>query len=128
MANAVSSARHAGSCLSFEEETFTLYEHKNFQGQNFIALGLTQDARALKSHKSLIITGNGDWTIYDEPYFNGNSLCMKRDNMKVPLFISDLEQPGSPIPYGSIRSAQVGCKSENVIRFNSTVQSLELLF
>lgn len=120
--------RSAGSCLSFEEETLTLYEHVNFQGQDLINLGETQDTRELATHKSLIITGPKEWTVYDQPHFKGSGMCIKRDILEVPLFISDLQQANPQILYGSIRSARLGCKSQNILTFNSTIESSAFVF
>jgi hypothetical protein len=107
----VSSARFAGSPQDYRTPTFTIYEQDYYQGEEEYTYTDISNLNLNGRHKSIIITGTSSWTIYDQPNFAGNSLCLSPEpsNTFAPLLIPDLDRFNTPVPHGSIQSVRKGC-------------------
>ncbi|CAL8072530.1 unnamed protein product [Orchesella dallaii] len=118
--NAISSLRFAGASTNFADDTFTLYQFDYFQGEEEYLTTEASNLNLVGDHKSIIITGKVNWVVYDQPNFQGNSICLvvpeAGNERPAPAFISDLSSEG--IPHGSIRSVRKGCS------INATVVNL----
>jgi len=113
----VSSARYAGSPKDYRTDSLTLYKYDYFQGQEEYILNQAANLNLIDNHQSIIITGNAHWTIFDQPSYRGNSVCLlvPDPGSSTPAFLSNLESiPGvaQRIPHGSIRSVRKGCVNQ----------------
>ncbi|XP_021949096.1 uncharacterized protein LOC110846597 [Folsomia candida] len=105
----VSSARFAGSPQDFRSDTFTLYAEDYFQGDEEYTFADLPNLNLAGNHKSIIITGASPWTVYDQPGYIGNSICLypEPSSEYKPYLITDVSQV--QIPHGTIRSVRRGC-------------------
>jgi len=117
---AVSSVRFAGSPKDWRTSTFTLYARDYFMGaEEYIYQD--QPSIALQDHRSLIVTGNTGYTVYDQTNYQGNSICIFPQDAAnyTPAFVYDLSNIS--IPYGAIRSVRKGCYGKKVVRPKSEI-------
>ncbi|ODM96300.1 Gamma-crystallin-4 [Orchesella cincta] len=109
--NAVSSLRFAGAPKDFSEDTFTLYKYDYFQGEEEYTLTALPNLNLVNDHASIIISGRNNWTVFDQPNYSGNRICLAVPEQDIdrpaPAFISDLTS--FDIPHGSIKSVRKGC-------------------
>jgi hypothetical protein len=109
LAGYVSSVKFAGDSYDYKTSTFTLYESDYFQGEEEYTYTDLPNIGLAGFHKSIIITGNLAWTIFDQASYGGNSICLFPEpspDVK-PYLIPDIAD--IQIPYGSIRSVKKGC-------------------
>lgn len=115
----ISSARYAGAPGDYRIDSLTIYEYENFQGREEYTFKHSANLELLAgSHKSIIITGNSNWTVFDEPNFQGNSVCLQvpEQNNFAPLIIRDIQKSSKLngyVKYGSIQSVRIGCEMED---------------
>jgi hypothetical protein len=121
IAGTISSVRYAGAPKDYRSDSFTLYEHDYFQGREEYTQNELPNLNLVGSHKSIIITGNNHWTVYDRTNYQGNSLCLKVPDPgnNTPAFVSDLADLDPAIPHGSIRSVRKGCTSPQNVTISS---------
>ncbi len=98
----------------YRDDSLTLYQFDYFQGQEEYTLTEIPNLNLIGNHQSIIITGNSDWTVYDRPQYQGNTVCLKvpEPGNSTPSFISDLQNVDPSIPHGSIRSVRKGCSQK----------------
>lgn len=115
IAGTISSVRFAGAPRDYREDTFTLYAGDWFQGDEEYTFVELPNINLRDNHKSIIITGNSHWTVFDVPNYQGNSICLQvpEPGNSTPSFLSDLEQLDPVIPHGSIRSVRKGCMGKS---------------
>jgi hypothetical protein len=105
----ISSARFVGSPYDYRTDTFTLFEEDYFQGNEEYTFVDLPNLVLAGRHRSIVITGQSPWTIYDNPNYSGNSICLfpAQNPDYEPYLITDVSS--IDIPYGSIRSVKKGC-------------------
>lgn len=105
----VSSARFAGSPNDYRSDSFTLYQYDYFQGEEEYTYADLPTLQLSGNHQSIIITGASAWTIFDQPNYQGNSICLfpEPSSDYKPYIISDTSSIS--VPHGSIKSVRKGC-------------------
>lgn len=123
IAGSISSVRYAGGPKDYREDSFTLYVEDYFQGDEEYTRTNLPNLNLAGNHKSIIITGNSDWTVYDQPSYKGNTVCLQvpEPGNSTPSFVYDTEKLEQFIPHGSIRSVTKGCSSH--VQHNFTLTS-----
>jgi len=108
----LTSVRSAGDKNDYRLNSLTLYKEEYFQDQEEFTNGDLAYVK-LRQHKSLIVTGNSTWTLYDQPGYGGNAICVncvypEPPTSFKPLFISNIVDE-LKVPFNSIRSIRLGC-------------------
>jgi len=115
----VSSVRFAGVPTDYKADTFTIYAREYFQGAEDFTTS-DKPTVVVTYHESLIITGNSSWTVYDQRYYGGNSICLSiTGSSYAPQFIPSLSSIG--VPNGSIQSMRKGCFAENIKKLTGDI-------
>jgi len=114
VAGHISSLRSVGIVDDFRIPSITLYATRDFQGEHEYTASNAGNLFSFGNQRSLIITGQESWTIYDQPFFSGNALCLvpEYSNVFAPSFIPNFSTFDPPIPIGSIASVQRGCAEQ----------------
>lgn len=109
LAGKASSVRFAGDPKNYRTDSLTLYHGSYFQGEEEYLLGNTPNLNIGSTASSFILTGSQPFTLYDQPNYLGNSVCIyppKSDNW-TPALIWDTNSVS--VPNGTIRSVRKGC-------------------
>ncbi|ODM95434.1 Gamma-crystallin-1, partial [Orchesella cincta] len=105
LAGLVSSVRYSGY-YDLTVETFNLYEYYYYMGAEEFTTDDIPSLSLAGRHASIIISGIGNWTVFEESNYNGPSLCL------VPVtsitLIGDISEMMG-IRHGSLRSVRKGC-------------------
>jgi hypothetical protein len=110
----VTSLRFSGSPNDYRSNTLTLYKGTYFQDQEEYYIA-NQANVVLQQHASLVITGSSAWTLYDQPSYRGNAICVyPPDNRYTPALVFDLTS--IDVPHNKIRSVAIGCYGKKIVR------------
>jgi hypothetical protein len=109
------SARFVGNPINYRDETITFYQHDFFQGpQKYVFM----DYPSLNFYaSSLIITGQTSWTVYDQPNYEGQGICITPNESPTyePALVTDTLDMSPEFPHGAIASVRKGCFATKVI-------------
>ncbi|CAG0902637.1 unnamed protein product [Darwinula stevensoni] len=115
--NEVSSLRYAGDTYNWRYDTITLYEFDLFFGfEVYEWADMPEVPGTIATVGSLIVTGQNYWTVYTEPFFNGNHACISVQTGQYVGFAPDLS---GVFGISTVRSFRRGCFSDNKIHLNS---------
>jgi len=105
----LTSVRFAGDKSDYRLNTLTIYKEEFFQDQEEFTNGDLANVN-LKQHKSLIVTGTSSWTLYDQPWYGGNAICVYPEPSATfkPLLAYNIDNQ-LKVPFNSIRSIRLGC-------------------
>ncbi|CAL8129420.1 unnamed protein product [Orchesella dallaii] len=116
----VSSVRYVGSGAGLSVQTFTLYEQTYFaRNEEYI----TSEKPALNLanvHGSIILTGGGNWTVFEGTSYSGPSACLASTGTGV-VVIADIRTVG--LEHNSLRSVRIGCETnpKTVVHLQSSM-------
>jgi hypothetical protein len=113
--------RSVGNPNDFRKPSITIYATIDFQGDDEPIEADADNLYSFGNQRSLIITGQEAWTIYDRPYFGGNALCLSPQNSRVfkPSLIPNFSKFNPPIPIGSIASVKKGCFASQIVHLRN---------
>lgn len=92
IAGKVSSARFAGNPKDYKIDSLTIYEHTNFEGQEENTYEELQNlGNFSENHQSIIVTGDSNWAVFDQPMYQGKEVCLDvpQAGKYTPSFVSD---------------------------------------
>jgi len=126
----VSSARFAGDPKDYRLDSFTLFVGTYFQGTEEYTVSDLGNLNLDNQASSLIVTGRSPWTVYAQPKFAGDKVCVYPPTSSdyAPAFIYDTNNIN--IPNRTIRSVRKGCFGQRKVYVqhiaSGTVQNITL--
>ncbi|CAG0896828.1 unnamed protein product [Cyprideis torosa] len=107
----VRSLKYVGDIEDWFRDTITFFQHKLFMGTEYYEVTDVADTRVWSRPKSLIITGDSSWSLYERVYFGGFCVCIEpmRTYRGGIAIVEDLVSATDLNGVGSFRK---GCRSE----------------
>lgn len=125
MAGVISSVRYAGPPNDYRTDSLTIYQHDYFQGkEEFFSKDMGNLMQFYGNNQSVIVTGKSDWTVFDQPNYQGNGICLQVPDPYsfkfTPSFIENFQKStADSINYGSIQSVLKGCQGQMNLTMSS---------
>ena len=122
IAGYTSSVKFVGTETDYRLDTITFYQYTYFQANEEYVEHDLPNLSLSGRIASLIITGSSAWTIYDQPNYLGNAICLQPQYSPYyePAFVPDTIQLDPTVPHGSIRSVRKGCWTTKIANVTTT--------
>ncbi|CAL8129428.1 unnamed protein product [Orchesella dallaii] len=104
----ISSVRFVGSTAGLHIQTFTLYQYATYTGMEEYITNEKDTLYLADEHRSIILTGGGNWTVFEDTNFTGPRACLVSTGTGLVL-INDITTVG--LRYNSLRSVRKGCET-----------------
>ncbi|XP_047471692.1 uncharacterized protein LOC125027057 [Penaeus chinensis] len=113
----VTSARYAGT-EDFTHQTLTLYKDENQCGDEILVLKDNHYISHFNDEAtSFAVTGNSNWTLYDDADFGGDSACLiPFDDAGWYYGVWNEVGLGNDV----VSSVKKGCHSDNIVKYDPT--------
>ncbi|CAL8129422.1 unnamed protein product [Orchesella dallaii] len=116
----VSSVRYVGSPTGISIQTFTLYQRTYYAGNEEYITTEKATLNLANGHGSIILTGGGNWTVFEGTSYTGPSACLASPGTGV-VRIEDITTVG--LQHNSLRSVRKGCETnpKTVVHLQSSM-------
>jgi len=123
--NKASSVRYGQADVSLDQSSFTLYDYEWYEGDEIkSAVNVTTFGAMNGRGSALVVTGPSSWTFYTGENYNGTAVCVTPDTVdtqgdrKLHVILVGTFYPTYE---NNLRSAHLGCNSENVLKSDVVV-------